>query len=63
MFHRRQFDGALGLATLVTPPLAPQLEKIDRTVEAFVGESDNMRAGDFPALLARPGRVRRAGDG
>jgi hypothetical protein len=55
LFRRRQFDGALGLATLVTPALAPQLAKIDQTVEAFVGESDNMRAGDFPALLSRLG--------
>jgi hypothetical protein len=55
LFRRRQFDGALGLATLVTSPLAPQLETIERTVAAFVGENDAMRAGDFPALLARLG--------
>jgi hypothetical protein len=54
-FHRRQFDGALGLASMVTGARAEQWTRLDRAIEAFVGESDNMRATEFPALLERLG--------
>ena len=55
LFRRRQFNGALGLASLVTPAVKPGFELIDGAIEAFVGESDNMRVREFPALLARLG--------
>ena len=62
--HARSSGGASSTArwawrTLVTAQLAPQLDKLDRTIEAFVGESDNMRVAEFPPLLARAGRGRR----
>jgi hypothetical protein len=55
VFHRRQFDGALGLASMLSGTRADQWARLDRTIEAFVGESDNMRAPEFPALLQRLG--------
>ena len=54
-FQRRAFDGALGLASLVTPELRSAFDKIDRTIQVFVGESDNMRVDEFAPLLARLG--------
>jgi hypothetical protein len=54
-FQRRQFDGALGLSSLVTPELRPSFDKIDRTIKVFVGESDNMRVDEFAPLMARLG--------
>jgi hypothetical protein len=55
VFRRRQFDGALGMASLVTPQLAPLWSKLNDAIDAFVGESDNMRVLEFPALLERLG--------
>ncbi len=55
VFRRRQFDGALGLATLVTGSLATEWDKLDRAVQAFVGESDNMRVPEVAPLLAALG--------
>jgi hypothetical protein len=55
VFRRRQFDGALGLASLLTGTLMDTFTTIDRVIEAFVGESDNMRVTDFPTLLSRLG--------
>jgi len=55
LFRRRQFDGALGIASLVTADLAAGFARLDGAIEAFVGESDNMRVAEFPALLARLG--------
>ena len=55
VFRRRQFDGALGLATLVTGSLATEWDKLDRAIQAFVGESDNMRVPEFAPLLAALG--------
>jgi len=59
-FQRRPFDGALGLSSLVTPELRPSFDKIDRTIQVFVGESDNMRVDEFPPLLARLGAAQPA---
>lgn len=61
VFHRRQFEGALALATLIGGDIFPRWERLDRTIEAFVGESDNMRVDEFPALLARLGVADLAG--
>jgi hypothetical protein len=61
VFRRRQFDGALGLATLVTGPLATEWDKLDRAIEAFVGESDNMRVPEFAPLLTALGVTDAAG--
>ena len=55
VFRRRQFDGALGLATLVTGSLVAEWDKLDRAIQAFVGESDNMRVPEFAPLLSRLG--------
>jgi hypothetical protein len=55
VFNRRQFDGALGLSSMVAGTRAEQWTRLDRTIEAFVGESDNMRVSEFPALLQRLG--------
>jgi hypothetical protein len=54
-FQRRQFDGALGLSSLVTPELRSSFDKIDKTIQVFVGESDNMRVDEFQPLMARLG--------
>lgn len=55
VFHRRQFDGALAISTLVSGDVLPSWQRLDQTIGAFVGESDNMRVDEFPALLARLG--------
>ncbi|MEO5768857.1 MAG: DUF3160 domain-containing protein, partial [Polyangia bacterium] len=55
LFRRRQFDGALGLASLVAGSLADTFTTLDSAIAAFVGESDNMRVTDFPTLLSRLG--------
>lgn len=50
-FHRRQLEGAYALwATMDTDALA-SWERIDTTIEGFVGESDNMRVPELKALL------------
>jgi hypothetical protein len=61
VFRRRQFDGALGLASMLTGTRADQWALLDRTIEAFVGESDNMRPTEFPALLQRLGVANAVG--
>jgi hypothetical protein len=48
-FHRRQFVAAALLAKLVEPVQA-DWTKIDKTLRAFLGESDNMMPTDFAAL-------------
>jgi hypothetical protein len=61
LFRRRQFDGALGLAALAGAEREPLWARLDQTIEAFVGESDNMRVTEFPALLQRLGAGDLAG--
>jgi hypothetical protein len=51
VFHRRQFDGALALATLLAGPALESWTRVDSTVEAFVGESDNMKPSEMARLL------------
>lgn len=52
VFHRRQLEGALALHALMGPRARQSWERVDRTIEAFVGESDNMRLPELDALLA-----------
>ena len=53
-FHRRQFVAAALLAKLVEPVQA-DWAKVDKTLRAFTGESDNMMPTDFAALQAIAG--------
>ena len=53
-FHRRQFAAAALMAKLVEPVQGDWVQ-VDRTLRAFLGESDNMMPTDFPALLALAG--------
>lgn len=53
-FDRRQFAAAALLATLVQP-VQSDWTLVDRTLRAFVGESDNMMPTDFAALRALAG--------
>jgi hypothetical protein len=55
LFRRRQFEGALGMSALVTAELTPLWDRLNGAIEAFVGESDNMRVTEFPSLLQRLG--------
>ncbi len=54
LFSRRQFAAAALMAKLVEP-VKKEWETHDRTMRAFVGESDNMTPADFAALLANLG--------
>ncbi|MBN2577347.1 MAG: DUF3160 domain-containing protein [Deltaproteobacteria bacterium] len=53
-FNRRQFAAAALMAKLVEP-VQSDWERVDRTLHAFLGESDNMMPTDFPALRAVAG--------
>ena len=51
-FDRRQFDAALGMATLsATGTNQAQWQIMDTALDAFVGEPDSMKPTEFPALL------------
>jgi hypothetical protein len=54
VFNRRQFAAAALMAKLVEP-VKQEWEMHDRTMRAFVGESDNMTPTDFAPLLASLG--------
>jgi hypothetical protein len=54
LFHRRQFAAAALLAKIVQPVMTAW-SQLDRTLRAFVGESDNMTPTDFGTLLAALG--------
>jgi len=61
VFHRRQFDGALGLTQLLASGTnQADWQVIDSVVGAFVGEPDSMRPTEFPALLAALGAANLA---
>jgi len=52
VFDRRQFDAALGLATLESSGTnQAQWQTIDTALNLFVGEPDSMQPPEFPALL------------
>jgi hypothetical protein len=50
LFRRRQLEGALLLSDLVGSDLRAHFDNIDRTVEAFVGESDYMTVAQLDQL-------------
>src|SRR5690606_9379358 len=52
VFHRRQFDAAVALASLVKGDVHQNWQRLDRTIEGFVGESDNMTLPEVERLLA-----------
>ncbi len=51
LFHRRQLEGAYAIRAVMDPTAVGQWRQIDETIEAFVGESDNMRLPELDALL------------
>lgn len=56
IFHRRQFDAALGLTQLLgSGDNQARWQSIDDALDAFVGEPDSMQPAEFPALLASLG--------
>lgn len=55
VFRRPQFMAAYGLLALLTPEARTRFSRIDRTIGAFVGESDNMTVSQFDALLTALG--------
>ena len=56
VFHRRQFDGALGLTQLLGVGMnQARWTALDTAIGAFVGESDSMQPTEFPALLSKLG--------
>ncbi|MEQ9502395.1 MAG: DUF3160 domain-containing protein [Deltaproteobacteria bacterium] len=50
-FHRRQVEGAFALLATMDQTAIDAWGRIDGTVEAFVGESDNMRVPELKKLL------------
>jgi hypothetical protein len=50
-FHRRQLEGAYALRALMDDPTVARWAKIDGTIEAFVGEPDNMTLPQLDDLL------------
>jgi hypothetical protein len=55
VFHRRQFEAMVALESLLGPGEQPRFDRIDATIEAFVGESDYMTVPQVDALLADVG--------
>ena len=55
VFYRRQFDGALGLTTLLDADNQARWQAITTALDAFIGEPDGMQPPEFPSLLARLG--------
>lgn len=51
VFHRRQFDAALGLNGLMDDASVARWERINAVIEAFVGVSDNMTPPEFGQLM------------
>jgi hypothetical protein len=51
VFRRRQLEAAYGLRDLIDPPALDDFRTIDSTVEAFVGEPDNMTLPELDSLL------------
>ena len=55
LFRRRQFDAGYSLVALMDATARTSFARIDGTIESFVGESDNMTAPQFEALLTAMG--------
>ncbi|MCB9646955.1 MAG: DUF3160 domain-containing protein [Deltaproteobacteria bacterium] len=51
VFRRRQLEGAFALRSLMDDATVTRWAKIDGTIEAFVGEPDNMTLPQLDALL------------
>ena len=51
VFHRRQLEGALALNAVMDGAAMERWTRINRAIEAFVGESDNMMPTQVSALL------------
>ena len=61
LFHRRQLEGAYALSSLMDEPALASWRRLDETVEAFVGESDNMRLPEMASLMSDLGLDEPAG--
>jgi hypothetical protein len=61
VFRRRQFDSMLALSSLVTGPALASWKRIDSAIDAFVGESDNMKLEEVARLLNDLGVTSAAG--
>jgi hypothetical protein len=55
VFHRRQFDAAVALNTLMTVAEKGLWKSIDQTIGAFVGERDSMSVDGLDGLLSALG--------
>jgi hypothetical protein len=55
VFHRRQFDAMLAVASLLDADNLARWQAIDAVIQAFVGEADNMTPPDVGKLLAALG--------
>lgn len=61
VFRRRQLEGAVALHSLMDAASMKRWAKIDGTIEAFVGEPDNMTLNQLEALLKDLGVTSPAG--
>lgn len=55
VFHRRQFEAMVALHALMGSPELQAWRRVDDTIRAFVGESDNMTPLEVEPLLAALG--------
>lgn len=55
VFHRRQFEGALTLQAALNDTGRAAWSRLDRTIEGFVGEPDNMVLPELDVLLEKIG--------
>ncbi|HEY0715826.1 MAG TPA: DUF3160 domain-containing protein [Polyangia bacterium] len=55
LFHRRQLEGMLALTSLMEGEAREAWARVDGAIEAFVGESDNMRVPQVSQLLTALG--------
>lgn len=52
VFHRRQLEAALAIRAVMNRDAVARWGNLDRAIEAFVGESDNMVLSELDALMA-----------
>jgi hypothetical protein len=55
IFHRRQLEAALALDELIGDATRASWQRIDATIESFVGESDSMRLPELSGLRSALG--------
>ncbi len=58
VFHRRQLEGAFALQAALNSAGRASWQRLDRTIEGFVGESDNMTLNQLDVLLEKLGVTR-----